>query len=111
MKSLRAIGVWLVRLIDSDYFPEGEEAVREKPERIEFGRCVPFLILHLGCLGVIWTGWSWTAVGVAVALYFVRMFAVTGFYHRYFCHRAFHTSRVGQFIFGLIGLTAVQRGP
>lgn len=111
MKALRHIWTGFVHVVDSDYFPEGEEAARAKPERMEIGRCVPFLILHLGCLGVIWTGWSWTAVAVAVALYFIRMFAITGFYHRYFCHRAYHTSRAGQFIFALIGLTAVQRGP
>ena len=43
--------------------------------------------------------------------YLVRMFAITGFYHRYFSHRSFKTSRVGQFIFGLLGASAVQRGP
>lgn len=111
MTALRKIWTGFVHLVDSDYFPGGAEFERGKPERIEFSRCIPFLILHLGCLGVIWTGWSWTAVGIAVALYFVRMFAVTGFYHRYFCHRAYRTSRAGQFIFGVIGLTAVQRGP
>jgi stearoyl-CoA desaturase (delta-9 desaturase) len=56
-------------------------------------------------------GWSWAAVATAVFLYFARMFAITGLYHRYFCHRAFHTSRAMQFVFALIGLTAVQRGP
>ena len=49
----------LLRAVDSDYFPEGEAAVRSKPEKFEFSRSVPFIILHLGCLGVIWTGWSW----------------------------------------------------
>jgi stearoyl-CoA desaturase (delta-9 desaturase) len=39
------------------------------------------------------------------------MFAVTGFYHRYFSHRTFKTSRLAQFIFAIIGLTAIQRGP
>ncbi|HEY8901855.1 MAG TPA: acyl-CoA desaturase [Chthoniobacterales bacterium] len=101
----------VVRFFDSDYFPEGAEKVRERPERFEWRRAVPFIILHVGCLGVIWTGWSWTAVGVAAALYFVRMFAVTGLYHRYFCHRAFKTSRPAQFLFALLGLTAIQRGP
>lgn len=101
----------LVNLIDSDYFPEGAEKVKALPERFEFSRILPFIFLHIGCLGVIWTGWSWTAVVTAAVLYFIRMFAVTAFYHRYFCHRAYHTSRVGQFIFALIGLTAMQRGP
>ncbi|TSA33090.1 MAG: acyl-CoA desaturase [Verrucomicrobiaceae bacterium] len=101
----------LLRMIDSDYFPEGADVVRTKPEKFEFFRSVPFIILHLGCLGVIWTGWSWAAVATAVALYFIRMFAITGLYHRYFCHRAYKTSRAAQFLFGLLGLTAVQRGP
>src|SRR5260370_17561814 len=39
------------------------------------------------------------------------MSAIAGFYHGYFSHRAFKTSRVGQFIFGLLGASAVQRGP
>jgi stearoyl-CoA desaturase (delta-9 desaturase) len=101
----------MINLIDSDYFPQGAENVRAMPERFELSRALPFLILHLGCLGVIWTGWSWTAVWVAVALYFIRMFAVTGLYHRYFCHRAFKTSRPVQFLFAILGLTAIQRGP
>ncbi len=95
---------------DSDYFPEGAEVVRQRPERFEPRRCLPFVFLHLGCLGVVWTGWSWTAVVVAAALYFVRMFAITGFYHRYFSHRSFHTSRWMQFIFAVVGNTSVQRG-
>lgn len=101
----------LIEAVDSDYFPAGAESVRSQPERMEFARLVPFIILHIGCLGVIWTGWSWTAVLVAAALYVVRMFAITAFYHRYFCHRAYKTSRAAQFLFALIGLTAVQRGP
>jgi len=100
-----------IRAIDSDYFPEGAEATRQKPEKMDFQRLVPFLILHVGCLGVIWVGWSPVAVIVAVALYFIRMFAVTAIYHRYFCHRAFKTSRPWQFVFALLGLTAIQRGP
>jgi len=98
------------QFFDSDYFPDGVESVRNRPERFEARRCIPFLILHLGCLGVIWVGWSWTAVAVAVVLYIVRMFAITGFYHRYFSHRTFRTSRVGQFILAVWGNTAVQRG-
>ncbi len=111
MKLLRRTCSAFIRAIDSDYFPEGAQVVMNKPEKMELGRAVPFIILHLGCLGLIWVGWSLTAVIVAVALYFIRMFAVTGLYHRYFCHKAFRTSRVTQFIFALIGLTAVQRGP
>ncbi|MGD0502743.1 MAG: acyl-CoA desaturase [Steroidobacteraceae bacterium] len=67
--------------------------------------------MHAACLAVIWVGVSWIALVVAVALYVLRMFAITGFYHRYFSHRTFKTTRFGQFIFGLLGASAVQRGP
>jgi stearoyl-CoA desaturase (delta-9 desaturase) len=60
---------------------------------------------------VIWVGWSPFALGIAAALYVVRMFAITGIYHRYFSHRTFKTSRTGQFVFALLGASAVQRGP
>lgn len=71
----------------------------------------PILTIHLLCLGVVWTGWSWTAVGVALTLYWARMFVITAFYHRYFSHRTFKTSRVVQFLAGLAGTTCAQRGP
>ena len=95
---------------DSDFFPEGAQAVRAREDRFEFRRCLPFVFMHLGCLGLLRVGWSWTAVWVAAALYLVRMFAITGFYHRYFSHRTFRTSRWMQFAFAALGNTAVQRG-
>lgn len=101
----------IVRHFDSDYYPKGVEATRNSEERFEFSRFLPYLVLHLGCLGVVFVGWSWVAVAVAIVLYVVRMFFITGFYHRYFCHKSYSTSRVGQFIFALLGLTAAQRGP
>src|SRR5258708_5270091 len=79
--------------------------------RIDWGRVLPFLAMHVACLAVIWVGFSGVAVAVTLALYLVRMFAITAFYHRYFSHRTFKTSRAGQFIFGLLGASAVQRGP
>ncbi|MEZ5498708.1 MAG: acyl-CoA desaturase [Steroidobacteraceae bacterium] len=79
--------------------------------RIDWARIIPFVAMHLACLAVIWVGVSPIAVLVAVLGYLLRMFAITGFYHRYFSHRAFKTSRVGQFVFGLLGAAAVQRGP
>jgi len=96
---------------DSDYFPEGAQVVRDRPDRFEWRRCIPFVFLHLGCVGLVWVGWSWTAVVVATALYWVRMFAITAFYHRYFSHRTFRTARWTQFAFAVLGNTSVQRGP
>lgn len=51
------------------------------------------------------------AVGVALLAYVVRMFAITGFYHRYFSHRTIKTSRWAQFVFAVVGNASVQRGP
>jgi len=79
--------------------------------RFDWARLLPFIGLHLGCLGVLWVGVSTTAVLVAVALYALRMFAITGFYHRYFSHNAFRTSRAAQLVFAVLGAAAVQRGP
>lgn len=80
-------------------------------DRVDWFRIIPFIGLHLMCFGVIWVGWSPVAVAVAAALYFIRMFAVTGFYHRYFSHRTFKTSRAFQLIMAIMGGTTVQRGP
>lgn len=78
---------------------------------IEWLRILPFILMHVACAGVLWVGWSPTAVTVCVALYVARMFAITAFYHRYFSHRAFRTSRALQCLFAIIGAAAVQRGP
>ncbi|MGE3180981.1 MAG: acyl-CoA desaturase [Phycisphaerae bacterium] len=84
---------------------------QESRAKAEPLRWIPSLILHAGCLGVIWVGFSWTAFGIAILLYVVRMFAITGFYHRYFSHRTFKTSRAAQFVFAVLGNSAAQRGP
>ena len=80
-------------------------------QRVDWVRVIPFVLMHAACFAVLWVGWSWTAVSAAAGLYLVRMFAVTGFYHRYFSHRTFRTSRPAQFVFAVLGNTAVQRGP
>src|SRR5947199_9405460 len=58
------------------------------PDRIDWARSVPFLLMQLACLAAFLTGVSPFAIGVAVAAYLVRMFAITGFYYRYFLHRS-----------------------
>jgi stearoyl-CoA desaturase (delta-9 desaturase) len=96
---------WLLRWIDS------HAGTPDTARRIDWPRVVPFIALHLACLAAFEVGASPQAVGLAAALFFVRLFAITGFYHRYFSHRAFKTSRAGQFAFALLGAAAVQRGP
>ncbi len=79
--------------------------------RFPWHRALPSIVIHLGCLGVIWTGFSWAGLVVAVMAYLVRMFVITAFYHRYFSHRTFQTSRLVQFCAAAIGTTCAQRGP
>jgi stearoyl-CoA desaturase (Delta-9 desaturase) len=107
----RRIASAVIQWFDADYAPGGAEAMRSEPDRVDWLRCIPFIILHLGCLGVLLTGASPFAVWTAVVLYFVRMAAVTGVYHRYFSHKTYSTSRPMQFLLALLGGTTVQRGP
>jgi len=80
-------------------------------DHIAWGRIAPWLIMQAGCLLVFVVGWSPVAVLVAVALYVIRMFAITAFYHRYFSHRSYKLSRPMQFLAAVLGASAVQRGP
>jgi len=74
-------------------------------------RLIPYIALHAMCLAVIWVGWSPIAVLVAAGMYVFHMFSVTAFYHRYFSHRTYKTSRLMQFVFAVAGCSCVQRGP
>ncbi len=84
---------------------------RATDEQVNWLASTPFIIIHLASLLVIWAGFSWTAVILLILTYGLRMFAITGGYHRYFSHRTFKTSRVFQFLLAFLGATAVQKGP
>ena len=103
---------WLARTLRRWLDTSAAVVVDESREdRIDWLRAAPFVAMHLACLAVIWVGVSPIALMVAAGLYAVRMFAITGFYHRYFSHRTFQTSRAVQFVFATIGASCVQRGP
>lgn len=82
-----------------------------KAHRVDWPRIVPFLVMHLACLSVFLVGFSWVALAMMLGLYLMHMFIITAFYHRYFSHRSFKTSRAFQFIMATLGCTAVQRSP
>jgi stearoyl-CoA desaturase (Delta-9 desaturase) len=72
---------------------------------------VPFFAIQLAAVaGIFWLGWSWKGALLALALYYVRMFGVTGAYHRYFSHRTYRTSRAFQFLLAVLAMTSVQKG-
>ena len=69
-----------------------------------------FILVHLALVGILFTGVTGLALTLCVALYALRMFAVTAGYHRYFSHRSFKTSRVGQFVLAWLCQMSAQRG-
>ena len=72
---------------------------------IVYPSAIPFVLVHLACFAAIWTGVTWQAVALCVALYWLRMFAIGAGYHRYFSHRAYATGRVFQFILAFLAQT------
>src|SRR3954454_7998015 len=72
---------------------------------------LPFYLVHVAAVvGVAMVGWSWKGAALAIALYYVRMFGVTGGYHRYFSHRTYRTSRAFQLVLAVLAQTSVQKG-
>jgi stearoyl-CoA desaturase (delta-9 desaturase) len=87
------------------------EQPAQDPRRIARLMSVPFFAIQLAAVaGIFWLGWSWKGALLALALYYVRMFGVTGAYHRYFSHRTYRTSRAFQFLLAVLAMTSVQKG-
>jgi stearoyl-CoA desaturase (delta-9 desaturase) len=108
LNRLNSLRVSILGWLDNSHY--AKQAVLTE-DQIDWPRVIPFVGLHLACFAIIFVGFSWFALAFALVLYIIRMFAITAFYHRYFAHKAFKTSRVGQFIFAILGASAVQRGP
>ncbi len=106
---LRSLKRLIARLLDTE--AAAGQALGPGAERVDWMGVAPFFLMHLACLSVFIVGFSGVAMTVALMLYVARMFFITGFYHRYFSHRAFKTSRGFQFIMAAAGCSAVQRGP
>jgi stearoyl-CoA desaturase (Delta-9 desaturase) len=81
-------------------------------DRIAWLSSIPFFAVHAVALATPFLApitWKWVAL--AAGLYFLRIFAITAGYHRYFSHRAYKTSRPFAFLLALLGTTATQKGP
>jgi stearoyl-CoA desaturase (delta-9 desaturase) len=92
-----------------------DDRVRDTPadqphDDIIYPEAGPFILVHLACVAAIWTGVSLEMILLAAALYVVRMFGATAGYHRYFSHRTYKTSRVGQFLLAVLAQSSAQRG-
>jgi stearoyl-CoA desaturase (delta-9 desaturase) len=67
--------------------------------------------LHASCLLAFVTGVTRADLLLCAASFWLRLFAITGGYHRYFSHRSYRTSRAFQFALALLGASSVQKGP
>ncbi len=87
------------------------EDVGPSSKRMSGWKSIPFFGVHLvAIIGIIVSGWSWSGFALAMGLYFLRMFGITGGYHRYFSHRTYKMGRGMQFLMALLGTSATQKG-
>ena len=84
--------------------------INSTPRNYNLPGMIPFIVIHLCVLGAFWSGVTTQAVICCIVLYVVRIFAVTGGYHRYFAHRTYKTSRVFQFILAFLAQSTAQKG-
>ena len=80
-------------------------------KKINWAQSVPFILLHVAALvGLFYFKPNKTLILLCIGSYYLRMFAITAGYHRYFAHRSFKTSRLFQFFLAFLGTTATQKG-
>ncbi len=91
--------------------PETYENPPFEVGRVEWFRCLPYVFIHLAALLAFLYPISLACILIAILSYVVRMFCITAFYHRYFSHRTFKTSRLVQFVGAFVACSSGQRGP
>ena len=77
---------------------------------IVYPAAIPFALVHVATLGILWSGVTWPAVFLCFGLWAARMVIITAGYHRYFSHRTYRTSRVFQFVLAFLCQTSLQKG-
>ena len=76
-----------------------------------FGFVLSFGLLHVAAVLVcVLTPLTRSSVLWLVGSYVVRMFGVTGGYHRYFGHRSYKMGRAAQFAMAVLAQTSAQKG-
>jgi stearoyl-CoA desaturase (delta-9 desaturase) len=76
---------------------------------IVYPSALPFVLIHLSCAAAFWSGITWQAIAICIALYWLRMFAIGAGYHRYFSHRSYSTGRLFQFILAFLAQSSAQK--
>jgi stearoyl-CoA desaturase (delta-9 desaturase) len=82
---------------------------KDDHEDIMYPSSIAFILVHLACLGAIWSGITWQSVVICLVLYWGRIFAIGAGYHRYFAHRAYSTSRAFQFVLAAMSQSTAQK--
>jgi stearoyl-CoA desaturase (delta-9 desaturase) len=88
---------------------EPNDEVDGDGDDIIYPAALPFVLIHLACIAAIWSGITWQAIALCVALYWLRIFAIGAGYHRYFSHRSYSTGRVFQFVLGFLAQSTAQK--
>ena len=91
--------------------PETFDPPKGSDGRVEWFRCLPYIAIHIAAIFAFFYPVTIACIVLAVVSYSIRMFSITAFYHRYFSHRTFKTSRIVQFIGAFIACSSGQRGP
>lgn len=79
-------------------------------ERILWQDTILFIVLHALAILTIGLQFQWRGVGLAAASYYLRMFALSAGFHRYFSHRSYKTSRFFAFFLAFLGECSLQKG-
>src|ERR1700733_8730294 len=81
-----------------------------KRKQYDLGTMLPFLVLHASVLLVLTVHFHFTLLLWLTGSYYLRMFGVTGGYHRYFSHRSYKLNRFWQFWLAVLAQTSGQKG-
>ena len=84
--------------------------VLAKRKHYDLATMLPFLAVHASVLLVLTVPFEPIYIAWLLGSYYLRMFAVTGGYHRYFSHRAYKLNRFWQFCLAFLAQTSGQKG-
>jgi len=81
-----------------------------KRKHYDLATTLPFIAIHASVLLVLTVPFRLELLWWLVGSYYLRMFAVTGGYHRYFSHRSYKLNRFWQFLMAFLAQTSGQKG-
>jgi stearoyl-CoA desaturase (delta-9 desaturase) len=78
-------------------------------DRVDWKTAVPILSMHvMAVVGLFFFPITLKAMVLVAFMYYWRMWALSTFFHRYFSHRSFKTSRGFQFAIAILGSLTLQ---